>query len=298
MSSTPAFGIVIPTLDAGRTIDRLLTSISAQSLDSYSVVVVDEGSTDRTLEIAQSFDSVIIRQPRPAFYSPPSRSRNLGARAIASRILLHLDADMELGSPDFLARLQMLFDNDHRAVILEERDVARGYWANCKAVERLCYRGTRMESARAVTRDLFEAAGGYDERVSSGEDFLITRHYAAKTLVTRSSECFVYHHIGSPSLRDLLVKKFRYGRTAKTYFDRARQVQAMSPAAIIATSLRAYLSNWRLIRYRPAEYIGVLPLRILEMAAVQMGALIGGRPVREKDGPVKSPQPDRTDRLG
>ncbi len=275
MSEGPTFAVVIPTFNEERNVERLLRSIRLQTGSSYLIAVVDQSSTDRTAEIARAYGCTVINIPRPRYYSPPARSRNIGAESIEGKILVHLDADMELGSSDFLRRLETLIDTSHRAVVIHESDVASGFWARCKALERSCYRGTDMEGARAVTRELFARVGGYDEEISSGEDFFITRLFERQTEVTSDPSLLLLHHVGRCSLRSILSKKFAYGRTAHTYLIKARGVGARSGASIVRSSARAYLRNWRLLAKQPAHYLCIFPLRAMELVAVHLGMLFG-----------------------
>jgi glycosyltransferase involved in cell wall biosynthesis len=273
----PTFAIVIPTYNEESSIERLLKSIRRQTEANYSIAVVDQSSQDRTAEIAKSYGCTVIDIPRPHFYTPPARSRNLGAQAIEGKILLHLDADMELDSPNFLKKLETLIDPGHRAVVIHESDVASGFWATCKALERRCYRETEMGAARAVTRELFLRVGGYDEDISSGEDFFITRLYERETQVASDQSLSLRHHVGRPTLGSLLRKKFAYGRTSKIYLLKARKIGARSAASIVRSSLRAYLRNWRLLGEQPAHYVCILPLRAMELLAVRLGMCFGPR---------------------
>lgn len=275
MIDQPTFAIVIPTRNSERSLDRLLKSIAGQEDVTYKVAVVDQGSTDRTVEIAHAHGCQVTELPKPAFYSPPGRSRNLGAASIPGRILVHLDADMELPSSEFLRRLARLLDPRHQAAIIREVDVATGFWAKCKAIERACYFDTPMEAARAVTRELFLTVGGYDERISSGEDFFTSRMYQRHTKVLRDNGLWIRHYIGQQSLSDLLKKKVAYGRTARIYFDMGGGESVGSGWSIVATSLRAYLRNWRQLRSQPVYYLGIYPLRVMELAAVLTGMLLG-----------------------
>ncbi|HEX7158325.1 MAG TPA: glycosyltransferase [Edaphobacter sp.] len=280
----PTFAIVIPTRNEQGNIERLLSSIRSQTGATYSIAVVDQSSTDRTVEIARSYGCTVVESPKPNFYSPPARSRNLGAGAIEGKILLHLDADMELDSPDFLRKLQTLIDDGHRAAVIHETDVASGFWARCKALERRCYTGTEIEAARAATRELFALVGGYDEEISSGEDFFITRLYERETQVASDRSLSLRHHIGRYSLGSLIKKKFDYGRTSTKYLFKAREIGARSAPSIVRSSLRAYLRNWRLLGEQPLHYVFIFPLRAMELIAVRAGMWVGPRADRGSAG--------------
>lgn len=275
---TPEFAIVIPTYNEEQNLARLLQSIHSQTGASYCVAVVDQGSSDRTVEIALSFGCTVIELPRAALYTGLARSRNAGAHAIPGTLLLHLDADMELGSPTFLLHLRCLFSARHRAVSIHETDVAVGFWASCKALERSFYRGTTMEAARAVTRDLFAQAGGYDESVAAGEDFIVTRLYGAGTVIASGGDLVLRHHLGHYSLRSILRKKFIYGRTARSYLRRARAVGARSGGSIVRSSIHSYFASWPNAIHHPLTFAGILPMRILEFVALSLGMLVNYPP--------------------
>ncbi len=272
---SPSFAIIVPTRNEARNIGRLLASIGMQRGAAWSVVIVDQQSTDRTVEIARTFGCAVVSASPTRFYSPPGPFRNLGARDAIGEVFLHLDADMELPTADFLVRLGRMIDAAHQAIVIRERDVASGFWGNCKALERRCYWGTRMEAARAATRDLFLAVGGYDQAVASGEDFLITARYASKTEIASSDDLFVYHHLGRPSLISMLKKKYLYGRTVRQYLTRAGDQGAESAMDVVRDSVGAYLANIGLLRAQPTHYIGIFVLRALEFAAVRAGLMLG-----------------------
>ena len=277
VSDEPVIDVVVPTYNEERNIARLLASIRSQEGCRYRVVVVDQGSSDRTAEIVRSHGWPVIDVPREAFYSPPARSRNLGARSTSGRILLHLDADMELSSPSLLKRIVGVVDQGHDAVIIHEHDVALGFWAKCKALERSCYWNTEMESARVVTRELFALVGGYDEEVSSGEDLFITSLYRKHTDIGLDDALVLDHHLGRLSLRRLLSKKYSYGRTAQKYLAKARIAGTGTSFDIVRTSLGAYFRSWRFLLRHPALYLCIFPLRTLELFALQMGKWAAAR---------------------
>jgi glycosyltransferase involved in cell wall biosynthesis len=270
-----AFAIVIPTFNEAKNIERLILSIKTQSTDDYEIAVVDQGSSDGTAEIAARHGCTVTVVEKPLFYTPPAKSRNVGARSIHGRIIVHLDADMELGSPEFLATVRSQIDDHCQAAIIPEHDVAIGFWSRCKAVERICYYGTAMEAARVATRDLFEAIGGYDESVSSGEDFYITRLYAQRTQIARLESAWVNHYLTQQSFVALIRKKVNYGRTAGAYLSKAQTIGAQTGRSIVAVSLRAYLRNWHLLLEHPLEYLCILPLRAMEFLAVSLGIRLG-----------------------
>lgn len=80
--------IIIRTKNEARHLEETLTAVFSQDVSSFEVIVIDSGSTDRTLEIASSFPTRILHiQPRSFTYG---YALNLGARAARGRHLVSL----------------------------------------------------------------------------------------------------------------------------------------------------------------------------------------------------------------
>ncbi|MDO9636138.1 MAG: glycosyltransferase family 2 protein [Thiobacillus sp.] len=87
---SPRFSVVIPAFNAAATLARAIESVRAQSWPAHEILVVDDGSTDATAEVAAGFDGVrLIRQSN----SGVSVARNAGAAAATGDWLAFLDAD-------------------------------------------------------------------------------------------------------------------------------------------------------------------------------------------------------------
>ena len=82
--------IIIPTLNEEDYLPLALASIKSQQPAGFEVIVADAGSTDKTLEVARSFNCRIVEGGLPA------RGRNNGAKYAKGDILLFLDADVIL----------------------------------------------------------------------------------------------------------------------------------------------------------------------------------------------------------
>ena len=88
---TPRFSVIIPAFNAAATLARAIESVSAQSWPAHEIIVVDDGSTDATAEVARQFGETVrlIQQPN----SGVSVARNAGAAAATGDWLAFLDAD-------------------------------------------------------------------------------------------------------------------------------------------------------------------------------------------------------------
>ena len=76
------FSVVIPTYQRERIIGRAIESAIAQTLPADEIIVVDDGSTDSTQRVLQTFTSVrSVRQPQSG--SAAARNRGVRKRARA-----------------------------------------------------------------------------------------------------------------------------------------------------------------------------------------------------------------------
>lgn len=90
--AAPDVSILILTKNEERNIEECLDAVFAQDLDGRpEVILIDSGSTDRTLEIARAYPLELYRLAEHAFHH--ARTRNLGAELARGGYLTYLAAD-------------------------------------------------------------------------------------------------------------------------------------------------------------------------------------------------------------
>lgn len=172
---TPAFSVIVPTHQSREFLLQALASVRAQTLASFEVVVVDNGSTDGTREAVAALGDPRIRYHWQEDSGMPADSRNRAvAMARADRVAF-LDAD-DLWAPAKLERVAAAIAADPAVDVLchavREIDAAgrvtgaRAYALDHRPVaDQLQYRGNFLTtSAMVVRRSAIEAAGGFDTR--------------------------------------------------------------------------------------------------------------------------------------
>ncbi len=255
--------VVVPTLNAERTLDACLRSIRAQTVPS-SIVVVDYYSTDATVEIARRHADVVVADPPRSDRPPPffTLQRNLGAAQTDAEVLAFIDADMVL-APTVLAESLQQLDAGADAVIVPERTVGRGFWARVRAFERSFYVGSDVvESARVFARWCFDAVGGYDEWLPASEDRDLHLRVAKIARIGRIRS-FIDHDEDGTTFRRLCRKKGQYAVGMAEYVIKKRSLDA-------ALSVRRpYLVQpWRLLVPHPILGLSLLALKTGELTAV------------------------------
>lgn len=98
---TERVSVVIPVRDAERYLGEALGSVAAQTRPADEVVVVDDGSRDGSVAVAERFGARVLRTERPG--SGSAAARNRGIEAASGDLLAFLDAD-DLWEPDKLER--------------------------------------------------------------------------------------------------------------------------------------------------------------------------------------------------
>ncbi len=258
--------VIVPTRNSARTLETCLMSIRAQRYLRIEIIVVDNESTDQTLQIAHRLANVVgSRGPER------SAQRNYGARLARGDYLLFVDSDMALDSGvvnDCLNAIQ----SGAPAVVIPEVSIGEGYLADCRTLERSCYSGDdSVESARFFPRTVFERLGGFDEEISGFEDRDLTIRVASGRRLPRT-EARIAHDEGRLRLTTVLSKKRYYAASSHKYWRKHGPPSASQLNLVIRP---AFLRNWRrLLRY-PHLTVGLVALRSLETLALAWGVVEG-----------------------
>ena len=104
--SKPTFSVIIPLYNKEREIEGTIRSVLSQTRLPDEIVVVDDGSTDRSAEIVQRIDSPLIRlvaQPNAG----ECAARNRAIAEARGEYLALIDADDEW-EPGFLAEIEAM----------------------------------------------------------------------------------------------------------------------------------------------------------------------------------------------
>jgi glycosyltransferase involved in cell wall biosynthesis len=201
--------ILIPAHNAERWIGTTIESALGQTWRDVEVVVVDDGSTDRTLEVAASFERHNVRVFMQANCGAAA-ARNRALAEARGDIIQYLDAD-DLLAPDKIARQMPLleggvlcsgewgsfFRRPERARF--ERNVLCRNLAPVDWLVQAWTAGLMMQpGAWLLRRDLAVAAGPWDERLSVDDDGeYFTRVILRSRVVRFCSGARVFYRIGN-----------------------------------------------------------------------------------------------------
>lgn len=99
---TPKISVIIPTYQHGDTIETCLLSLFNQTFRNFEIIVVNDGSTDNTIEVLEKYKDqikIINQENRGA-----PAARNRGFRESTGEFVIFCDADVE-AKPEMLAKM-------------------------------------------------------------------------------------------------------------------------------------------------------------------------------------------------
>ncbi|WP_344060154.1 glycosyltransferase family A protein [Microbacterium pumilum] len=208
--------VVIPLFNKAGVINRAVQSVLAQTYPHWTLVIVDDGSTDDWAVDVVDPRIVVVHQQNAG----PGAARNTGAARHDGRYIAFLDADDEW-LPNYLEHLVGVLEADSSLAAASSswfrgsetddvnakfaaRGVHEGRWELDPAAPAREFKmrvDSLHSSATIVQRDVFEALGGfYEKRAMFGEDSYLWTAVALTKPVFRSGEPLLRFHIDASSL--------------------------------------------------------------------------------------------------
>ncbi|MBI3282626.1 glycosyltransferase family 2 protein [Candidatus Curtissbacteria bacterium] len=206
--------VIIPAYNEEASIGDCLTSLQGQSLKSDEIIVVDDGSTDKTVNIIEKLSVKLFKQN----HLGPGSARNLGAKEAKGDILVFVDADMTFDK-DFIKNLTAPISSGKTKGVFNTDELVANWtspWARCWNYNQNLYTKARMdpkshhesEDFRAILKKEFDRVGGFD----------LTGYTDSRTLVKKlgfrptSVEDAVSYHKNPEILREIFSQARWIGR--------------------------------------------------------------------------------------
>ncbi|MBU0703946.1 MAG: glycosyltransferase [Chloroflexi bacterium] len=201
--------IIVPAYNAEDILENCLIALEAQTLpgEQYEIIVVDDGSSDGSADVARRYDVRLIQQPNAG----PAAARNRGAQAARGELLLFTDADCA-PAPDWVRRMLAPFRNPEvagakgvyrtRQQAVVARFVQLEYESKYARMTHQDHIDFVDTYSAAYRRDIFLANGGFDDRfpTASVEDQEFSFRLARKGYrLVFAPQAVVYHrHDATP----------------------------------------------------------------------------------------------------
>jgi glycosyltransferase involved in cell wall biosynthesis len=170
--------VIIPCYNSEAFLEEAIESAMAQTYSPVEIIVVDDGSTDRSPQIAQSLPVRYVRQPNRGL----AASRNLGIRESKGSYIVFLDADDRLKPEAIETGVRILAQRPQYAMAVGDHLFVSHNGSYLAASRKNCpaafhyealLRSNFIEMVSTVLfrRSVLEEAGGFDTRFRVSEDY-------------------------------------------------------------------------------------------------------------------------------
>ena len=213
----PFISIIIPVYNGATTLQICLDSVFQSFYPHFECIVVDDHSTDNSIEIAESYRTKTIRSP---VQGGAASARNRGAETAQGDVLLFIDADVEI-YPDSLDIVAEAFaKNPNISAIFGSYDDKPGcsnFFSQYKNLFHHYIHQTSLEDAStfwsgcgAIKRKVFFEIGKFDEtyKKSSIEDIALGYKLKRKNHHIRLMKKLIVKHLKPYSFVSLIKSDF------------------------------------------------------------------------------------------
>jgi len=190
MTTKPYVSVVIPTYNHAKLLKKALNSVIAQTFQNWEAVVVNNFSTDDTIEVVNSFADQRIKLFNFSNNGVIAASRNHGLKVATGDFIAFLDSDdvwypnklqkcseLALTGDEFICHGELWINSD-----LTQRTVMYGPASNA-TYNRLLYKGNCISTSTTfIAKPLIDSVQGFDENpeIVTTEDYDLWLRLAAK----------------------------------------------------------------------------------------------------------------------
>lgn len=268
MKNFPLVSTITPVLNGEQYIRESLNSIKNQTYPNIEIIVVDNFSTDKTVEIAKKLGAIV-------YLKGPERASqdNYGVKMAKGKYVFITGCDMVL-DPNYIEKCVKRCENEgYDAVYASVKSKTTNFWSKVKGLERDAYIGDDfIESARFLKREVFLKLGGFDTSlVFHADDYDMQRRLDKVGYRTGRINAVETHIDEIDSIKEVFLKSFYYGMHSWGYIKKQRgyAVKQLMPVR------SAYLRNYKMFLQHPLLTSGLILFKFIQYSAASFGLLFG-----------------------
>jgi glycosyltransferase involved in cell wall biosynthesis len=206
---TPRISIILPVFNGGRHLEKTIRCLLAQTFDDFELLILDDGSTDDSPNIARSFGDRRIQVRTQSRTGATEALRRLLAWS-RGEFVARADAD-DLYAPERLERQVELLHGDRDIgvvgaqceLIAEDNQPAGRRWFPCRdgEIRRMLRLGSPLPHPVAMfRRDLARNAGGYAAEFRYAQDYDLWTRLAARTRFANLPEVLLRYRVHAQAI--------------------------------------------------------------------------------------------------
>ena len=223
--------VIVPTYNRASVIKRALQSIYNQTYNDYEIIVVDDGSTDNTIEI---LEDERLRNPRLRYIRHKknmgvSIARNTGIINSAGKYIAFLDSDDEWHREKLEEQVRIMNSNENIGLVytgskiiyegLNNEDIIpvfSGYIFN-----KLLERNFIAASSVMVPKGIFNEIGLFDERLKIMQDWDMWLRISKRYLIIPVKKVLIKYYVHEKRISSNLVYRLHdYASIFRKYKDK------------------------------------------------------------------------------
>ncbi|HVA96932.1 MAG TPA: glycosyltransferase family 2 protein [Candidatus Acidoferrales bacterium] len=217
MKKSPLVSIIIPVYNEERYLTYCLSSLINQTYKYTEIIIIDDGSTDKSLDIANKYDIQLFRQK----HQGPGIARNYGAGLAKGEILAFLDADMKYDKKYIEKLIDPIIKKGVVGTFNKDELIANpdNIWADCWRINSDLPPGRHAPEIlpdkivvfRAILKSSFIRVGGFDPKKGYFDDGTIADKLHEQALCATGA---ISYHYNPESLSEVYYSSRWIGRGA------------------------------------------------------------------------------------
>lgn len=271
----PLVSVIIPAYNEEEDIGKCLDSVINHNYRPLEIIVVDDGSTDKTKKIVCDYKKnakmrlILLKQN----HKGAGEAKNLGAKNARGEMLLFIDADITL-CPDYVEKMirpviegKALGTEGAIELHLVENKIQE-CWGKQSDFGKLS--GFHSPVFRAIKRKTFIDLGGFDRKYGYSDDKTFFYKYGTKFLLVKEAKCF---HKTPKTLKEVFKQSRWIGSSSLSSWLEIPVINItavfglylLSPAAILILSAKKCKKSKnfglffpKMIEFMAARYFGNL----------------------------------------
>ena len=211
--------VIVPVFNEATSLKNCLESLFKQELTDYEVLVIDDGSTDTTLESVLEFKTKKSLKILKQRHQGPGSARNLGAKEAEGKILVFIDADMEF-EKNFIKKLvRPILEgktigtfSKEEYLLNKENKWARFWNVNLGRSPEKMHKDDYPDTQpvfRAILKSEFEKAGGFDTNIGYTDDWSLSRKLGVDAVNAPGA---IFYHKNPERLSEVWIQARWFGK--------------------------------------------------------------------------------------